>query len=342
MDLVYLTLGILAVVLTVTDILKTTLSSNGGGMITNAVGRSIWNLFFLASRHNARAHILNYTGVSALVAVLVAWVCGLWLGLFFMLMGDPNSIVSSSRELYAGPLEKFYYAGFSLSTLGVGDYKASSNVWRVVTSVSAFAGLVLITTSVTYFLQVLSAVSLQSKISLYVHSMGSTPQAVLQNNWNGKDLNSFADASDELISMLIQHTLHHHSFPVLHYFHNTDPALSFKRSIVQFAEAYLLLRHAVNGELVVDQAKLLRIGNVLDAYIATVQDGYVGQSNIGKLPLPDLKSLQEHGLPVFDIAKVKEAFIVKEFQKREMLKALLMQDGWTWKDVYGEALVEVD
>lgn len=341
MDIVYLTVGILAVVLTVTDILKTTLSTNGGGTITNAVGRSIWNLFFIASRHNARARILDYAGVAALVAVLVAWVCGLWIGLFLILMSDPNSIVSSSRELSAGPLEKFYYAGFSLSTLGVGDYKASSNVWRVVTSVSAFAGLVLITTSVTYFVQVLSAVSLQSKISLYVYSMGATPQAVLQNNWNGKDLNSFADASEELVSMLIQHTLHHHSFPVLHYFHNTDPALSFKRSIVQFAEAYFLLRHAVNGDVVVDQAKLIRIGNVLDAYIATIQDGYVKQGNVGRLPMPDMESLQKNGLPVADTAHVREAFLEKESQKRAMLKSLLLQDGWTWKDVYGEALVDV-
>lgn len=216
----------------------------------------------------------------------------------------------------------------------MGDYKASSDVWRIVTSASAFAGLVLMTTSVTYFVPILSAVTLQNRLSLYIHSMGRTPQELLQRSWNGKDFSAFTDASTELVSMLLQHTLHHHSYPVLHHFHNTNPSLSIKRSVVQLAEAYYILRYALSSSAATEPMKLLILGSVLDAYLATVGKKYVNCRINEQAPMPDLNVLKKGGLLTNPAWDAGQGFPDEVQEKRALFAALLRQDGWTWQHVY--------
>lgn len=81
---------------------------------------------------------------------------------------------------------------------------ASNNVWRVITSITAFSGLAFITASLTYFVQVLSAVGLQSKLSLYINSMGRSPQQILANSWDEKGFSSFFDNVSDICQMLMQ------------------------------------------------------------------------------------------------------------------------------------------
>lgn len=49
MNVFCLSAGIILFAVMVSDIIKTTFSSNGGGRITNLVSRAVWNLFFLAA-----------------------------------------------------------------------------------------------------------------------------------------------------------------------------------------------------------------------------------------------------------------------------------------------------
>lgn len=332
-EILYLIVGIVLLGVTSADIVKTTLSSNGGGFFTATVTRGIWKIFFAAAGRRARSSILNHAGMAVLVAILVVWIAGLWIGLFLVLLSDPNSIVSSNSESATSVLEKFYYAGFSLSTLGVGDYKATSNVWRIITSTSAFTGLVFITTSVTYFVPVLSAVNLQSRIALYIQSMGKTPQAILGNSWNGHDFSAFLGAGTELQIMLIEHTLHHRSYPVLHYFHNTNPALSIKLCMVQFAEAFYLFRYAVSHSNA-ESLKSEMIDTTLRHYFEAMEKYYALGACEDAGPMPDVEELRKQGLPLHEPAKIRESFSKHIQAKQKLVAPLLFSDGWTWEDVY--------
>ena len=51
------TLGILLFLLIAADIIKTTLSTRGGGMLTNAVTRSVWALFFRVAGRQGRSAV---------------------------------------------------------------------------------------------------------------------------------------------------------------------------------------------------------------------------------------------------------------------------------------------
>lgn len=334
MNILFASVGALLLLLVAADIVKTTLSSNGGGPITNAAAGAVWRLFFMAARKKAQSPLLDYAGMGVLIAVLFVWLSGLWLGLFLMLLSAADSIVASSTEATTSALEKLYYAGFSLSTLGVGDYKATTDLWRIVTALSAFAGLVLLTTSVTYFVPVLSAVNLQNRIGLFIDSIGRTPQDILKNSWNGKDFSAFTDSSATLANMLMQHILHHHSYPILHYFHNTNPSLSVKLKIVHLLEAYYLLRYCVPPRIIQEDLKLTVLGRVLDTYFDAINGKYVPIQQNEQVPIPDLIALRGEGLPFIDADPMQNFYPEQAREQRSMATSLLKRDGWTWHAVY--------
>lgn len=335
MHIVYLLIGLLIYISIASDIVKTTLSANGGGFITNAISRIVWNIFFVASGRKGRSRVLEYAGPSILIAVLLVWVLGLWLGFFLLLLADPDSILKSSDMTRASNLEKFYYAGFTLSTLGVGDYIASNNIWRVTTSVAAFSGLAFITASITYFVPVLSAVGLMSKLSLYINSMGKSPQEIITNSWNGENLSSFFDSTSDLCKMLMEHTMNHHAYPVIHYFHNSRLRLAITRSVVLLHETHKILSQAVDQKAGIDKLKLNMLQTALETYLEMVKENYIREvSPKGSAPVPDLSTLDKEGIPLQSNYHQSLQQHIGLDNKRELLTAVLEMNGWSWKDVY--------
>ncbi|WP_222707217.1 potassium channel family protein [Pontibacter qinzhouensis] len=271
-----------------------------------------------------------------MIATLLIWILGLWMGLLLVLLSNPDSIVSSSTLARASVSEKLYYAGFSLSTLGVGDYKATTDTWRIITSIAAFSGLAFITASVTYFLPVLSAVGLQSKLSLYINSMGRTPQLMLINSWNGKGFSSFFDNTSDLCQMLLQHSMNHHSYPVIHYFHNNTLKQSIAPAIVLLHETCLLLKQAVSDKTELDVLKMNMLQTTLDSYLEVIRGEFVTNASPQiKAPTPDLQQLYEAGIPLKNQEEITRGTLNKSIQeRRKLLSALLEADGWSWHEVY--------
>ncbi|GHA81909.1 ion channel [Pontibacter akesuensis] len=335
MQVLYFTLGALVFALTALDIIKTTFSSNGGGMITSLVSKGVYKAIFLTAGKKGRSKLLGYAGPAVLVSILLVWIAGFWLGFFVALLSETDSVVHSVTKTPAGTVEKLYYAGFTLSTLGIGDYVASNDFWRIVTDVAAYSGLVFITTSITYFLPVLSAVGLQSTLSLYISGMGKTPQQMLTKSWNGKDFSSFFDNTSDLCQMLIKHTMNHHSYPVIHHFHNSQPKLSITPAIVLLDEAYQLLGNALQQDVAVDEVKMSMLQTALDSYLEVVREGFLKNASPNeKAPVPDLRLLEEKRIPLKGKEAVRHYFEQDLGERRKLLTALLEMDGWSWKEVY--------
>lgn len=335
MNVLYLAAGLLIYGLTTLDIIKTAFSSRGAGRFTQAASRLIWSVFFAAARRRGRSRLLEYAGLSVLAGIITLWICGLWLGLWLVLMSDPSSVVASATRIAATPLEKLYYAGFTLSTLGVGDYQASGDGWRLVTGLAAFSGLVFITTAITYFVPVLSAVSLQNKLSLYISAMGRTPQEMLTNSWGGEDFEPFYSNVPNLCEMLMEHAMNHHAYPVIHQFHTSDPQLTIAPAIVRLDEACQLLTHAVDSRCPERRLALNQLRTTLDAYLAMIGDNFLGQREPHTPPPePDLQALRAASIPLQEAPLA--AFTGEPMrQRRRLLSALLESDGWGWEDVYG-------
>ncbi len=330
MNYLFLGAGAVLSVLVIADIIKTVFSTRGAGSLSSATIWLVWTPFFAAAKKRGGSKLLEYAGPSMLVSILGVWIIGLWLGFFLLLMADTGSVVSSSTESPTTPLEKLYYAGFTVATLGVGDYKASADVWRLLTDIAAFAGLAFITTAITYFVQVLSAVTVQNKLSLYVNSMGPTPQDILINSWTGETFDPFYSHVANLNEMLIEHITNHHSFPVIHYFHASDPEMAVIPAIVRLDETCHLLLGAETSGSHERQLALHMLRETLDQYVKMVESGFMSTMRPSSSPpTPDLAPLARQGITI-NLAKAMKS----GSRRREIMTALLERDGWSWKDVY--------
>jgi hypothetical protein len=335
MNYFYLSLGIFLFFFTASDIVKTTISSMGGGLVTKFLSRSIWNLYLLLSGRNGKSKALEYAGLTILLSILLFWIMGLWLSFYFVLISDPASVQSSNTLVNATSLEKFYFAGYTLSTLGNGDLKPSADLWRVLTNVAAFSGLAFITTSVTYFVPVLSAVNLQNKLSLYINGMGKTPLEIIENSWNGKDFSSFFSNAPDLSMMLIQHTLNHHTYPVIHYFHNTNQQLAIILSLVKLNEVFHIFKFMIPQEAGVDRLKMSMLGTALSTYLDVALSMYEQRSSLKERPFaPNLQELALKGIPVKNEPLSNYKFDDDLEEQRIKAAKLIESAGWAWTDVY--------
>lgn len=334
MNIVFLCLGLFLYIITALDIIKTTFSTHGGGKITNLVSKLVWSSFFAATGKNGRAKFLEYAGPAILISILLSWVLSLWVGFFLILMFDKDTVVNSTTLSSASALEKLYYAGFTLSSLGVGDYKASNNLWRIMSSISAFSGLAFITAAITYFVPLLSAVTLQNKLSLYISSMGATPQQILINSWNGKDFSSLYENVSVLCQLLMQHTMNHHSYPVIHYYHTSNSKLTIAPSIVLLDETLQLLLYGVK-DTAKNQLKLNMLQTALTSYQNMVKGNFIRSiSPKEKAPVPEIRQLDKAGIPTHSQEEVAKAFMNDLQDRRKLLSSILEMDGWSWNEVY--------
>lgn len=333
MDLLFLGLGGILYLAVVIDIVKTTLSLRGGGWLTSLLSNGVWALFFKISGGNGRSRLLEHTGYFLLVLIVLFWVISLWLSFFLLLLSQTDSIISSSSRLPADAWEKFYYAGFALSTLGVGDFVASSNLWRVLTDVYAFTGLVLITTSVTYFVPVLSGVTAQRNLGIILSSLGQTPQQLVLNSWDGNSFERLIAQAADLSNQLIMHSQNHKAYPIIHYFHTPKAKNAILLRIATLCEALFIISYYVRKEIRPDQNDLSSLHTAMDNYLEVVQEAARGKNGADAPEKPDMKKLIEKGLvdPALLGMPVKEGVQ----QNRLILASLVEQDGWSWEDVIG-------
>lgn len=335
MSILYLSTGLLLYAGTLADLIKTTFSSTGGGRVTNSLAKAVWHSFFVISGRQGRSRLLPYAGPTILVVILGAWILGLWLSFFFVLLSDPLSIRHGATGAPADGLEKLYYAAFTLSTLGTGDFVPTSNIWRIATGLAAFSGLAFITASITYFGPVLSAIGHQSRLALYIRSMGATPQQILAHSWNGQDLSRFSERIPDICQMLFQHTLNHHSYPVIHYFHNSKPEFAIAPSIAMLNEVFFMLKVGVSEEVATDKLRLSMLETALTQYLEVLKGNFITSDySDDDGPQPDFALLKKEGIPLRNAQERDTALSIQETDHRRRMTSLLKNDGWTWMDVY--------
>jgi hypothetical protein len=255
--------------------------------------------------------------------------------LFLLLLSDPTTVLNSTTNAVTNAWEKFYFAGYTLSTLGNGDFKPGNHTWQVVTNIFAFFGLALVTVSITYIMPVLSAVILQVKLSVFINCLGDTPQKILLNSWNGENFNRLLKRDAEIASSLIQHSQNHKAYPIIHYFHSNQVKQSVVVSLAMLDEAISFLIHTVKEESRPNPKDLLLIRGALDFYLSVLKQE---ERNYEKTILPptDWSQLEKAGI-VLDRGRLLSFNTISELQnRRNVLSHLLKQDGWDWHVVYSE------
>ncbi|NJW55782.1 ion channel, partial [Salinimicrobium oceani] len=90
--------------------------------------------------------VFDYSGMIVNLAVLFVWILLVWLGLFLVYSYDPSAITNSDSRP-ANWVERLYYTGYVLSTLGLGNFKPTTPFFEILTSVFSFFGFIFFTSS---------------------------------------------------------------------------------------------------------------------------------------------------------------------------------------------------
>ena len=325
-ETVYLFLGILLILGIFLDILFTTYSMEGGGKMTDVVLSNVWKLILWIARYQGTKKMLNHAGMFMMFGLILLWGLGLWVGFFLILASDPNSILSSGTGTAASLGEKFYFSGYILSTMGLGDYEPNNAVWGTVSSLFSFLGIVFITLIVSYVLPVLSKIVEKKQFSLYINHMGSTPQDLLLYFWNGKDFSEISQFGDQLRQQVLLISQSHKAYPVLHYFHTSRQNESLTISLCLIDEALdILINRVARDQWEDKEIRPLRLA--FDVYLNTMRDTYRYKKRMFKPMERDISKLTAANVR---LSKGKE----QDAERKALWKEVLRSKGWSWDDVY--------
>ncbi|MGN6780534.1 MAG: hypothetical protein ACTHJH_03445 [Marmoricola sp.] len=334
MHVVEIVIGLGLVVLVFVDAFMTTLSmSSRAGPLTQHGLAWAWRLLVRIERRSKGKRPLTGAGTVLLIATVLTWVIGLWIGWFLVFLGS-GAVELSSTHRPAGALDVGYFAGFNLVTLGTGDVVAATPAWRFVSAISSFTGLFLVTLAITYLISVVSAVVARRTLSTQIRALGGTPEGIVRQGWvDGRFSSTFLQQMVSISTPLITLAEQHIAYPVLHYFHSGSRFLSAPLAIASLDDALLLMRHAVAPDARPDRNALAPPQAGIDRYVDTA-------TAVGSMPreeppaAPDREQLRAAGIPLAPEADWVDA-VAAARGRREALHRLVVGDGWRWQDLDG-------
>ncbi len=329
MTLLWSILGGLLILAALGDAGTTTLVAGaGGGPLTRVVSRRLWQGLRALVRLPGGRGLLAHGGPLVLLATVLMWVALLWVGWALVFLMSDASVVDSQAGTPAGTAERFYFAGFTIFTLGIGDYVPSGAGWQIATAVASFTGLFLVTLSITYLLSVVTAVVSGRRFAASLHLYGgSGAEVILLHSTDGSLSGKLTTRLQSLAEEVVASAQQHLAYPVLHFFHAGDDRSSTPRALAALDDTLLLAAAGLTPDLRPDPSVLVPLGRALDFYVETVDAGTVRAD--GEPPAPDLAALRDAGLSVVDDEAFADAVEGRGRQRRAMLR-LLISDGREW------------
>lgn len=316
-DLGQMTLALAILAVVNLDFVWTTLSlARAGplaGPVTRWAGRGL--------RALGRAVPPGMTGPLVLCLMSATWLAGLWLGWALLFSADSGSVVDSHSQTPATLLEKVYYVGFALTTLGVGDYEAEGTAWRLLTVVASANGLIVITLGITYFVSVFSAIIQERTLAKQVRLSGDLPEDALLWGWDGRGFGRLIGLIQQLTPDLLRMAESVKAFPVIREYRTRHPWSSAGAAVVMLTDllaAIDLCQERPDSPACLD---LMPLARALDVLLEEVAPGVAA----GARPL-DLERLRAAGLPVVAEAAVA-ARLKRHDQRRRRAVAFALQRG---------------
>ncbi len=262
--------GSALVYLAVSDFAVTAFVPTGEGRVTALTGKGIYNLMQKLAGHNGRNPLLNYIGLVAIFTIIITWILLLWAGFTLIYVADANSILVGEDKGPADIYEKIYLVGFTLSTLGMGDFVPGNDFWRIFTSAMSFVGMVTVTMSISYLVPVLSNAIHKRSLSLQISSLGATPEEIVINSYDGKDFSSATNALSDLSAEIFLYTQNHLAYPVLHYMHSNTPSENIALKLTALDEALTIFIFHVPEALQPDALQMQSVRRAITAYLTTI------------------------------------------------------------------------
>lgn len=288
----------------------------------------------LSSRLLHKPRLLNFAGLAVVCLTLLQWVLLVWTAFTLIAASDQASFLNAQTKVPASLPEKIYVVGYSLATLGNGDYVGGTPTWKVFIAFMAFIGITVLTVMITYLVQVLSVVTTKRIFSSTVSSLGKTPEELLLNAWNGQNFSSLNHHLLHLGNQITTLAEKHLAYPVIHYYYSDAPDKSLPVTIAVLDEALTILYSSISKEHWPDHLILQSTRNSIGSFLDTLKSNFVGASEMPP-PAPLLRKLGEKNVPINETERASIANDDLQ-QRRKLLFGLLQDEGREWYVVYGD------
>lgn len=317
-EIFYLITGAILLLLIMYDFFYTTLSGSGQGFISKIVS-SAAHRFIKALVKILGRGMYNYSGMIVNLLVVAVWVIVVWIGLYLVFSFQPEDIVDNDGRM-ANNWERLYFTGYTLSTLGLGNFQPVTPFFEILTSIFSFFGFIFFTSSMTYLISVSSAVISKRSLSRSIHNLGSDPVEIAE-KLSSIDTSYAYQQLLTLQEMTDRHSVNHQAYPVVHFFGHPDPDVCLSINLVRLDEAVSILLNTDRGKKIEKELLLLRAA--LDHFLHYLNDNF-------KRTLP-MKEMQPDTFPVpYEIPNADREAL---WERRQILGGFLRSESFSWEDV---------
>ena len=316
MNGIYLVAGVLLLTTVSVDILWTTLWVQGSaGPLTSRLMSAEWSV--LRRMVGNRRRLLSLSGPIILVTSLAVWIALLWGGWTVLFAAGEPSLMDTREN---GPIswaERLYYIGYTIFTMGNGDFTPQDGVWQTATAVAAGSGMLFVTLSVTYILSVLDAVTQKRSFASGVTGLGVRSEAIVESGWDGETLQSLDLPLNTYVTQLNTLISNHKAYPILHYFYSPDDQQAAPVSIALLDDVLTTLQFGVPEEdrpnIAIIKTGRSSLANYLDVLESTTRTA----DRVP--PPPDIAALRESGIPTVSPDEFENALEEMEQHRRKLL-----------------------
>ena len=311
------------------DVVLTTLSvGNPSGPVTGRLARGLWAV----GLRTRRAGLLQALGIGLMLLIVVTWLLGLWAGWAMVFNAAPAAVVDSTTGRVAGAWERIYFAGYTLFTLGNGEFRPDGTPWQLLTVVALLNGLALASLSITYLVPVTAAALERRQLAATIAAMGERPDTALVRAWDGTGFGMLQHHLMSLGPQLALLTQRHLGYPVLHYFHSSDRKTAAAPMIAVLDELLTVLQFGVAEQARPPASVTEPFRAELTQFLDTLRSAFISPADAAPA-IPALHRLREAGVPtVADEVFAQRLGEIAE--RRRLLVALVNNDGWDWAGVW--------
>ena len=325
-SVVWTILGLALVAVALVDLGWTAIAAgSGSGPLTGRVTHRLWRGALWVHARRPSHRFLAVAGVLVVVSVLVAWILTVLTGWFLVFVAHDDNVRSSTTGLAAGFVDRIYFTGYTVFTLGIGDYVPAGGWPQVATVLATGTGLLLVTLSITYLVPAASGVAQRRQMAAYVATLGSSSTEIVARTWTGSDFGQLGQHLTTLTPMVVGNQQRLYTFPLLHFFHSVQDHAAATLRIADLLGVIDLLEHGVAPDHRLPWSVSGPLRSALCAHLETLREARI-EAHPEPLAAPALEPLRRAGIPVVDDRAYQEAVVASEGDRR-LLAGYLEDDG---------------
>jgi len=298
--------------------------SHGSGPMTASVLRLGWRASSPLRRRRSHG-LLTGVGLLTVLSAMALWVILLWAAWSLIFLVPSAGVVDRAGRA-AGTWDRVYFAGYSLFTLGNGDFQPEGAIWQIATVAAALSGLTVVSFAIAYLVLVTSAAADRQALAVRISLLGESPSAVVKGWWVASERAASEALLTATAAPIVELTQRHLAYPALHFFHSAGARSSPPVAIAVLDDALTILMFGVAQEVRPSGPAIEGLRRAIDDYLGMVGHHY--GDHTAKPPPLLLDDVGAAGVPLVGSDEFDHA-LRDLLPRRRALHGLVAAEGFT-------------